>query len=240
MAYAGYQNNYNAYGNGYPPGGYGGGNQHSAYSFPPRYQSPQKNAASEYGQPPVCLDTFSRPGTIHSSTPVLLNAFVRGAIAFRLLFVRCPPLSFVPRQPVNEKSGYSFAGGRRAMQPPGGNTSINIYGGYPQNKAQYGYDRAGVAIDPEELGRNGRNIHRKGNMYGQSAYGNQDLSYQLNIPSPAGRQPLDGRRAASQPNQPAYGYSPQAGYGSPGAYGQFGGKIILQPPGGRQSINLFG
>lgn len=97
--------------------------------------------------------------------------------------------------------GHSFAG-RRAMQPPGGVSSLNIYGNgnAPASKpAGYGYGYGSASY-------NYGGVQGYGNS---SPYGAQDLSYQLNIPAGRGP-PVDGRRAASQPNPPGYGM----GYGA--------------------------
>eukprot|EP00195_Chlamydomonas_chlamydogama_P003412 CAMPEP_0202917878 /NCGR_PEP_ID=MMETSP1392-20130828/72056_1 /ASSEMBLY_ACC=CAM_ASM_000868 /TAXON_ID=225041 /ORGANISM="Chlamydomonas chlamydogama, Strain SAG 11-48b" /LENGTH=312 /DNA_ID=CAMNT_0049610767 /DNA_START=44 /DNA_END=982 /DNA_ORIENTATION=- len=118
----------------------------------------------------------------------------------------------------------TFAG-RRAIQPPGGHSSISLgdaSGGYGYERSQpyssYSAQPAGGSI-LQSYGSGQGSAYSAGAGYsvsaaGYSAYGGgNDLSSQLNIPG-LRRPPSAGRRAMSQPT--GYGMS---SYGSGSGYG---------------------
>ncbi|WIA13085.1 hypothetical protein OEZ85_006685 [Tetradesmus obliquus] len=126
-------------------------------------------------------------------------------------------------------------------QPPGGKSSIDFANGTGSTTHQ----------------------HNPWQTSSRAANASTDLSYQLQLSRAGGTPPTAGRRTASpsQPGTPMLGqgasalnaqqFSPTprsgsnggsypAAYGDSSSKGAFGGKTIVQPPGGRTSFNIFG
>eukprot|EP00198_Chlamydomonas_reinhardtii_P000622 XP_001689957.1 predicted protein [Chlamydomonas reinhardtii] len=125
------------------------------------------------------------------------------------------------QQPAVYGAPGSFAG-RRAMQPPGGASSISFGGGGGDygTSSNYGANAAG--------GYGGAAAYGAG--YGG---GGADLSSQLNLPGGMRRPPSAGRRANAQSAGSAGGYGggyvPSASPYSAGGYGGGGGSILSTP-----------
>ncbi|GIM10242.1 hypothetical protein Vretimale_14041, partial [Volvox reticuliferus] len=123
----------------------------------------------------------------------------------------------------------SFAG-RRALQPPGGASSITFGGGGVEPSAGY---RGGSVYSNQYSAQAGYGA------YGGAAA--SDLSSQLNLPPINRRPPSGGRRAVSQPAALPSSYSSYGSAATPySAAGGYGGGNAVATPGASSGYGVGG